>query len=139
VSACIQSDEVFRKVYKDQDGYPLVAAPGRRMLRGNRVVWEECFGEIPPGMMVCHRCDNPWCVSPEHLFLGTADDNNKDKARKGRAASGDSQRTNKKISKLIADNIRSRIANGEKQQDLADEFGLKQPAISNIKRGRTWR
>lgn len=51
----------------------------------HRMIYTECFGEIPPGMFICHRCDNPPCVNPEHLFVGTPGDNVQDMIAKGRA------------------------------------------------------
>lgn len=50
----------------------------------NRVSWYLTNGEIPPDLQVCHRCDNPKCVRPDHLFLGTMDENQKDKINKNR-------------------------------------------------------
>jgi hypothetical protein len=55
-----------------------------RVQRAHRVMWTEANGPIPKGMIVCHKCDNPPCVRPDHLFLGTPRDNALDRDRKGR-------------------------------------------------------
>lgn len=67
-------------------GYGFIKRKDGTQLRAHRVAYELAYGPIPPGLQVCHRCDNPRCIRPGHLFLGTARDNAADMVAKGRAA-----------------------------------------------------
>jgi len=107
--------------------------PGERhQMRAHRMIWRECFGEIPDGLQVLHRCDNRACVNPEHLFLGTNADNMADKAKKGRCG------TNRLASSQVAE-IKSKLRLGETQTSLAREYGVARETVSNLATGRTWR
>lgn len=120
----------------------------------HRVAWELSNGCIPISLCVLHKCDNPSCVRHSHLFLGTKADNNADRSRKGRGASGDrhSSRThpelilrgsshpNAKLDECKVASIRSLYTSGNyTQQRLADQFGVHQAVISGIVRGTMWK
>ncbi len=72
---------------KTWNGYGVIQHK-HRALRAHRVSWEIHNGPIPVGLCVLHRCDTPACVCPDHLFLGTDADNNKDRSLKGRSVTG---------------------------------------------------
>lgn len=69
-------------------GYGRVARHGKEITRAHRMFYTVHKGEIPKGLFVCHKCDTPACVNPDHLFLGTARDNVQDMIRKGRNRPG---------------------------------------------------
>ena len=127
--------------YLNNTGYGNIKHGGRegRMLLSHRVSYELHFGPIPVGMCVCHRCDNPACVNPSHLFLGTHAENMADRNTKGRAAGplGESNRRSKLRESDIRD-IRHMRASGFTQQALAERFDISQTNVSSIVRGKTW-
>jgi hypothetical protein len=112
-----------------------------RTQRAHRVSWEMLFGKIPEGFVICHACDNPRCVRPEHLFLGTHKDNMQDMVRKGRARPlAGEHAPAAKLSKLDVSRIRRRYAKGKvSQAELAEEYALHPTQISRIINGRKWK
>ena len=84
---------------KDRDGYGETSIRGKN-IRAHRAAWLLHTGEHPGRMLVCHKCDNPSCVNPDHLFLGTALDNNRDRHRKGRTAKGNARFTPADVIKM---------------------------------------
>lgn len=72
---------------RDSNGYGRVKRKGKRYST-HRVAYAAANGPIPEGLVVCHSCDNPPCVNPDHLWLGTHGDNHRDKIAKGRGRKG---------------------------------------------------
>jgi HNH endonuclease len=111
----------------------------RYSLKAHRVVWAWTHGPIPDGLCVLHRCDNPPCVNPAHLWLGTIADNNNDKARKGRGRTPQGERHGRaKLTDAEAVTIRA-LQGVERQIDLAARFGVCPHTIRRIWRGSHWR
>lgn len=112
----------------------------RRMQLASRVSWRIHFGPIPSGLCVLHRCDNPPCVRPDHLFLGTQRDNMRDCAAKGRtgvARGEDNHATPLTRRDVVA--IRNAYAAGRTSQTaLGKRYGISQPSISSIILRHTW-
>lgn len=99
----------------------------------HRVAYELTHGTIPDGLLVLHRCDNPPCCNPDHLFLGTHKDNADDCAAKGRLSIGGGKRIeDNEIPGLIDRYKRGGIT----QQELADAYGVSRSLVSFILSGK---
>ena len=111
---------------------------GRKVMRkAHRVAYELKNGECPPDMCVLHSCDNPKCVRPEHLRLGTRSGNKKDQVDRHRIIFGDNCSWSKLDSTQVSQ-IRERIINGERLVDLAKEYRVSPSNLSRIKTGDSW-
>ena len=109
---------------------------GKRKSKAHRVSWEIHFGLIPEGMFVCHHCDNPTCVNPTHLFLGTQGDNMADMYAKCRHRI---VRCRVKLTRDQVIDIRRLHASGSlSQSELASRFGVSATHISRIIMRRQW-
>jgi len=108
---------------------------GEKQMAAHRISYEMHCGPIPLDIFVLHRCDNPGCVNPDHLFLGTHEDNMADRRAKERQAHGTSH-PNTKLTETDVRAIRS--ASGVPQKQLAEQFGVQQAAISKIRLRKTW-
>ena len=136
----LESDSCWEwKAVKTKEGYGKFFLHHSVSVLSHRFSYEVYNSPIPDGMFVCHKCDNPSCVNPNHLFLGTRNDNSQDMVNKGRSLKGE---RNPK-SKLTVDDVKQiRIMLKENkipQQQIAQMFGVKQPAISFIKTEKYWR
>lgn len=94
---------------------------------------------IPDGMLVLHKCDNPGCVNPDHLFVGTAADNSSDMVFKLRSSRGEVHCHAKLRAEQVIDIRRTYEGGGHSQQSLADIYGVKRTTIQSIVNGRTWK
>lgn len=95
-------------------------------------------GVIPNGMFVLHTCDNPACINPEHLWLGTIKDNNQDRHNKGHTKIKRYFGEENGQAKLTESQIREIIIGKEKLTYYAKKFGVSHQQISNIKKGKKW-
>lgn len=127
----------------DERGYGrLWGDDQNRSLKAHRVSWELANGPIPDGMHVLHHCDNPPCVNPAHLWLGTHDDNMADMVAKGRTGWGDlkgEDRYNAQLTEEIVREARALHAEGWTYAQLEERYGVHQRVISKAVRGISWK
>ena len=111
----------------------------------HRVSYTIYKGMIPDGLCVCHTCDNRLCVNPEHLFLGTYQDNENDKVSKGRQAKGSknglagTKHWNSKLDEEKVRKIRELYASGKYlQREIGEMFGIRDSLVSRIVTRARW-
>lgn len=106
----------------------------------HRVSWAIHFGSIPTSINVCHKCDNPACINPAHLFLGTDKENMADKYKKGRANHPKGEAV---ASSVLTEDavrlIRHLATTGEPRWSLSLQFGVSAVTIGNIINRKTWK
>jgi len=116
---------------RNRMGYGTTKRQGENI--ASRAAWVEVNGAIPTGLLVCHKCDNPPCVRPSHLFLGEHRDNSADKLRKGRDRYLVGQNNHRAtLSNDQVRDIRSRSAGGESYKALARQYGVHPVTVSRI-------
>lgn len=121
---------------KDPKGYGRVGYQKKTYL-AHRLSYLAQFGELPQEKMVCHSCDNPSCIKPEHLFLGTNDDNMLDMLGKGRQQKRrgeDHSQARLSNEQVLAIRMDDRI-----YRLIAEDYGISMPTIANIKAKRIWK
>ncbi|HYF40922.1 MAG TPA: HNH endonuclease signature motif containing protein [Ramlibacter sp.] len=137
-------------LHRDRKGYGRAVDAATGEVLAHRISWIAHHGPIPKGMHVLHRCDNPPCVNPEHLFLGTNDDNAADRHAKGRSKGAAGERNGK--AKLLPEHvaqIRREVAllplspSGKRLKDgalapVAAKYGISESSIRALVAGKTW-
>lgn len=128
------------KGYVQSSGYGQMYIEGKRIL-AHRASWSAANGDIPEGMLVCHKCDTPRCVNPDHLFLGTHKNNMDDCMNKNRAFIQNEGRdfsfTRKpRVKKLTQHDVESIRASVESLAVLAARHNVSLPCISLVRRGK---
>ena len=116
-----------------------------KAMGSHRLAWILKNGEITKGLCVLHKCDNKLCCNPNHLFLGTRGDNNKDRARKGRSARGSLSPRSKLVESQVLE-IRKRYRKGHRKWpgvgnglQLCKEFGISHTNMLDIIHRKSWK
>lgn len=124
---------------RSSNGYGLLGAFGRKFL-AHRKAYETLVGPIPNGMFVLHLCDNPPCVNPDHLVVGTCRDNSRHMVERGRCRSPlGEEHARSKLTNAQADDIRRRFDAGECPSGIAALFGVSPWTVVQIGRRTAWR
>lgn len=117
-----------------------------RLESPHRIAWNLYYGSIPENKFVCHHCDTPACVNPEHLFVGTRSDNMLDASKKGRLHIRENpkeiieaSRRKRKLNKDQVFSILNRLSKGEAYRSIARSFSVGHNVIGCIDKGKTYK
>jgi hypothetical protein len=111
-----------------------------KMIESHRIAWQVTHGPIPPGLHVLHKCDNPPCCNPDHLFLGTHGDNMRDMESKGRSnKTRGSKHHNAKLSEDDVREIRRLYSAGFNRRRIAEKFRVTLAAVKLIAARKSWK
>jgi len=119
------------------NGYGLYAPLPGVLLKAHRIAYTLTNGEIPKGLFICHKCDNPKCCNPNHLFAGTPADNMQDKVNKGRQSSLPG--TNNGNAKLTEAQIKAIYHDPRTNKEIANEYNIVPSYVSQIKLKKIWK
>lgn len=132
----------------NESGYGIVGkgSRGAGVDRAHRITYQHYVGPIPDSLFVCHHCDVPSCCNPEHLFIGTNDENMRDCRAKGRDAKppknphvvGEVHPGHKLIAAQVLE-MRALRAKGHTLRSLADRYGIGDPTVHRITTGKSWK
>lgn len=125
---------------KDRHGYGhfnFVVA-GRRIQLSHRVAYYLTYGVLPSDLCVCHKCDNPLCCNPRHLFLGTIAENNHDMAHKARSTMGE-RNPSAIITIEIARQIRALHREGLTRRKIAEHLNITSHIVRGVVSGKSWK
>lgn len=121
-------------------GYGVVARENGEERQAHRIAWTLVNGPIPPGLCCLHKCDVPACCRPDHMFLGTRLDNNRDMDQKGRSNRLYGERHSRaKLTELKVIEARSRYKAGESLKSMAPGYGVAKRVLWQAVAGRTWK
>lgn len=132
--------------YRNRSGYGAVRVGGRggKLWLAHRLSYSVLVGPIVDNLHVLHRCDNPRCVRPDHLFLGTNEDNVADRIAKGRPGGAQTWKVRRvgeahplaKLSNADVEQIREMYGRGESTRSIAERFGIRMETTWRIATGR---
>lgn len=116
----------YGQLSRDSDG---------NMIKAHRASYILHFGDIPAGMQVCHKCDNPRCVRPEHLFIGTSQDNHNDQKKKNRQLRGEDNPPAKLSASQVIEIRGSKLPT----KDISKKYGVSESNIRAILTRKSWK